>query len=131
MLLLCSGSKTRAHLLKKYGINFIQKSCDFDEESVKTNDPYEFVTLVSLGKFKKCLECFKNYDIVAADTVVSDGKHILRKAKNKEEAREILLKQSGKEIKIITSMWVLYKEKIYGRVDETIYKFREFDKNDL
>ncbi len=130
-LILCSGSKTRAELLKKVYISFIQKSCGFDEESVKTKDPYKFVTLVSYGKFKKCCECFKDDDIIAADTVVTDGKKILKKAKDKEDAKKILLSQSGKKVKIITSMWIRFNGQIFGRIDETIYEFMEFDKEDL
>ena len=130
-MILCSSSPTRAKLLKKANINFIQKSCNFDEEKIKSTDPYEFVVLASLGKFKECIKCFKKEDIITADTVVTDGKKILRKARNKDEAREILLSQSGKEIKIITAMWVRFNSQTFGRVDETIYKFKEFDKKDL
>ena len=131
MFILCSSSKTRAKLLKKAGIKFIQKSCKFDEESIKSNDPYEFVSIASLGKFKECLKCFKNENIIAADTVVTDGKQILRKAKDEKDAKKILLSQSGREIKIITSMWIKFEGRIFGRIDETIYEFREFDKKDL
>ena len=131
MLILCSSSTTRAKLLENAGIKFIQKSCGFDEEQIKTSDPYEFVTIASLGKFKECVKCFKIEDIVTADTVVTDGVKILRKAKNEKEAREILLAQSGKEIKIITAMWVRFRGQIFGRVDETIYEFKEFDEKDL
>jgi septum formation protein len=130
MLILCSGSETRAKLLKKAGIEFIQKSCDFDEDKINSKDPYEFVVLASYGKFKECMKCFEG-DIVAADTVVTDGKKILRKAKDAKEAREILLAQSGKKIKIITSMWVRFKGQIFARVDETVYEFMEFDEKDL
>ena len=130
-LILCSTSTTRAKLLKKAKINFIQKSCEFDEESIKTNDAYEFVILASYGKFKECIKCFENYDIITADTVISDGKNILRKAKNRDEARKILKLQSGKEIKIITSMWVKFNGRIFSRIDETIYEFYEFDDKDL
>jgi len=130
-MILCSSSPTRAKLLKKAGINFVQKSCNFDEEKIKSNDPYEFVVLASLGKFKECIKCFENEDIVSADTVVTDGIKILRKAKNKEEAKRILLSQSGKKIKIVTSMWVKFKGRVFNRLDETIYEFYEFDKKDL
>lgn len=130
MLILCSSSDTRAKLLKKAGINFIQKSCDFDEEKLNFTDPYEFVINASFGKFKECVKCF-NDNLLTADTVVSDWKNILRKAKSREDAKKLLLAQSGKKIKIITSMWVKINGKIYGRCDETIYEFFEFDKNDL
>ena len=131
MLILCSASPTRAELLKKAKINFIQKSCEFDEEKLNFSDPYEFVLNASYGKFKECMKCFKNEDIISADTVVTDGVKILRKAKNKDEAKKNLLSQSGKKIKIITSMWVRFKGQIFGRLDDTIYEFFEFDRNDL
>ncbi|WP_456480750.1 septum formation inhibitor Maf [Nautilia sp.] len=130
-MILCSSSPTRAKLLKKAGIEFVQKSCPFDEENVCAEDPYEFVTVASLGKFKSCMECFSNENIVAADTVVTDGREILRKAKSKEDARYILLKQSGKEIRIVTSMWVRYGGRIFSRLDETVYEFYPFDSKDL
>jgi septum formation protein len=103
----------------------------FDEDSLKTSDPYEFVTLASYGKFKSCLSKNSKDDLVAADTVVSDGKLILRKAKNEKEARKILLAQSGKEIRIITSMWVRFEGRIFSRLDETVYEFMPFDEKDL
>ncbi len=130
-MILCSSSPTRAKLLKRFNVDFIQKNCDFNEESIKTDDPYEFVTLASYGKFKKCLECFENEDIIAADTVITDGKVILRKAKSREEAKKILLKQSGKRIKIITAMWIRYNNRIFSRLDESVYEFLDFDMNDL
>ena len=131
MLILCSSSVTRAKLLKNAGIDFIQKKCKFNEESVKSKDPYEFVVSASLGKFQECLKCFKNENVLTADTVVTDGEKILRKAKNKEDAKKILLAQSGKEIKIITSMWIRFNNQIFGRIDETVYEFSDFDKKDL
>jgi septum formation protein len=130
-MILCSSSPTRAKLLKHAGVEFIQKSCSFDEESIVSEDPYEFVSVASLGKFKACIECFKNEDIVAADTVVTDGREILRKAKSREDAENILLKQSGREIRIVTSMWVKFNGRIFSRLDETVYEFDKFDENDL
>ncbi len=129
-MILCSSSITRANLLKKYNIDFIQKSCEFDEESISVNDPYEFVFLASYGKFKECSKCYDK-NLITADTVISDGENILRKAKSKSDAKEILLKQSGKEIKIITSMWVRLNSRVFHRIDETIYEFYPFDRNDL
>jgi septum formation protein len=130
-MILCSTSITRANLLKKAGFSFIQKSSSFNEEIIDTKDPYEFVFLASYGKFKECLKKNNDNIIICADTVISNGKEILRKAKNKKEAKEILLKQSGKEIKIVTSMWIFVKGKNYHRIDETIYKFKKFNEKDL
>jgi len=130
-MILCSSSPTRAMLLKNNGIPFIQKNCFFDEENLDFTDAYEFVTMASYGKFKSCMKCFKDEDIIAADTVITNGNEILRKAKSYEDAKNILLKQSGSEIKIITAMWVRYNKRIFSRLDETLYQFDAFDLKDL
>ena len=56
MLILCSNSKVRAKLLQDAKIEFIQKSCEFDEDSIKTEIPLEFVKKATEGKFKECLK---------------------------------------------------------------------------
>lgn len=56
-LILGSQSSARANLLKEHGIEFKQKALDFDEESLKTTDPREFVYLACKGKLKKLKNC--------------------------------------------------------------------------
>jgi septum formation protein len=130
-IILCSSSPTRAKLLKEAGIPFRQFAPQFNEEKIATSDGYRFVVEASYGKLKSCLEKFPNRIVVSADTIVTDGREILRKAKNREEAREILLKQSGNQIKIVTGMWVSKSGHLFGRVEETIYQFAPFDPEDL
>jgi len=130
-IILCSSSPTRAKLLKEAGIPFQQFTPQFNEEKIATSDGYRFVVEASYGKLKSCLEKFPNRIVVSADTIVTDGREILRKAKSREEAREILLKQSGNQIKIVTGMWVSKRGHLFGRVEETIYQFTPFDPEDL
>ncbi|MEO1941613.1 MAG: septum formation inhibitor Maf, partial [Campylobacterales bacterium] len=130
-LILCSGSKTRAKLLRDGGFQFQQVTPPFDEEQIDTKDPYLFPLLAAYGKFKKCRELFDR-PFLTADTVVTDGVEIFRKAKSVEEARQLLLKQSGREIRIVTGVWVqLPNRKIESFLDETIYLFQEFDRREL
>jgi len=42
MIRLYSTSATRAKLLKEFNINFIQSKIEFDEDSIKENNPNEF-----------------------------------------------------------------------------------------
>jgi septum formation protein len=131
-LILCSGSKTRAKLLREGGFQFQQVTPPFDEEQIESRDPYLFPLLAAYGKFKKCRELFPNRLFLTADTVVTDGREIFRKAKSVEEARQLLLKQSGREIRIVTGVWLqLPTGKVESFLDETIYLFREFDRGEL
>ncbi len=102
-LILGSQSSARANLLKEHGIRFEQKALYFDEESLKTTDPREFVYLACKGKLEKAKELLaNNCIIVVADSVVSVGNRMQRKAKNKQEALEFLKRQNGHEIEVLT-----------------------------
>jgi len=69
--------------------------------------------------------------VVCADTVVSAHGEILRKAKDKENARRILEAQSGSRVSILTCM--IYKSKTLELIDlsTTDYLFSPFDKEAL
>ncbi len=85
-LILGSQSSARANLLKEHGIRFEQKALHFDEESLKTTDPREFVYLACKGKLEKAKELLaNNCIIVVADSVVSVGNRMQRKAKTSKK----------------------------------------------
>jgi len=120
-------------LLRDAGIEFIQESYDFDEDTIDAKTPKEFVYLATLGKFETNLRAFgcKKLPLLVADTVVTAQGRILRKAKDEADAREILLLQSGNLTSIITCMiYQSHKKKIID-ISQTTYSFREFDKDDL
>ena len=97
MLILCSNSKVRAKLLQDAKIEFIQKSCEFDEDSITTKEPLLFVKEATEGKFRECLKCFDS-DVLCADTIITDGKTLIRKPKDIDEARKLLQSLKGKNI---------------------------------
>ncbi|WP_441697310.1 septum formation inhibitor Maf [Helicobacter pylori] len=102
-LILGSQSSARANLLKEHGIRFEQKALYFDEENLKTTDPKEFVYLACKGKLEKAKELLtNNRAIVVADSAVSVGNQMQRKAKNRQEALEFLKRQNGNKIEILT-----------------------------
>ncbi len=132
MIILASNSQTRALLLENYGVAFLQRGCDFDEESINAKDPVGFVYQVVLGKYEECeKELGNNLPILVADTVVTAKGKILRKATSKDEAREILLTQSGEKVSIITCMKYVSSKLTLLDISATDYFFKEFDKDDL
>lgn len=133
MIRLASASQTRAKLLNDAGIGFIQESVDFDEESIAATSPKNFVYQATIGKFEANLRAFgyEEYPLLVADTVVASCSQILRKAKCVDDARNILLTQSGSVTSIITCM--IYhspKMKIID-ISSTEYIFNEFDLDDV
>lgn len=133
MIRLGSNSATRAKILQSHGIDFIQNGGDFDENSITTKDPKKFVIKATLGKFN---ELFKKYGcedmpLLVADTVVTCEDQLLRKAKDKDDARRMLELQSDNKTTIISCMIFKSKEKYFFDVAQTSYKFEKFDNNDL
>ncbi len=132
MLILASSSMTRAKILKSFGIEFEQRSCDFNEENIKTDQAKSFVYLACKGKMEICEQTYGlDTPLLCADTVVSAGGKILRKAKDEKDAKEILLKQSGNEVDILTCMMYKSKEFSFTDLSQTKYIFEKFDESDL
>jgi len=87
-IVLGSSSITRAELLTRFGVPFIQRDAGFDEESLRINDPAHFVYHATKGKMQSYLETYDlEMPVLCADTVVTANGEILRKAKDKEDAR--------------------------------------------
>lgn len=132
MIRLCSSSKTRANILKDSNIEFIQSKVDFNEDSLNIDDAKAFVYNASFGKFEDALARYGfEIPILVADTVVSADGKILRKANDRDEAKELLKLQSGNRVSIITCM--IYKSLNSEMIDisSTDYQFSKFDEQDL
>ncbi len=133
MIRLGSNSPTRALILKNFGIDFIQNGGSFDEDSIKTTDPKSFCYEATRGKFD---ELYKKYGVddiplLVADSVVTANNKLLRKAKDEDDAREMLELQSGNETSVITCMIYKSKEKELIDISITTYEFDKFDEQHM
>lgn len=133
MIRLCSGSETRSQLLKAAGIVFMQESVDFDEDSIVATSPKNFVYQATLGKYQGNLKAFgyQDYPLLVADTVVTSQNKILRKAKSIDDARNILMTQSGNITSIITCMVYQTPHKKLIDISQTDYLFNDFNQDAL
>ena len=133
MIRLASSSQTRAILLQEFGIPFLQQSVDFDEESIISSRPKNFVYQATLGKYETNVKAFgyQDYPLLVADTVVTSQGQILRKARCESDARNILMTQSGNVTSIITCM--IYQSPQLKLIDisSTDYIFDNFNMDDL
>ncbi len=133
VICLCSGSESRALLLKQAGVAFVQKSVDFDEEQISVSRAKEFVYTASKGKMEAAVKRFGlEIPLLCADTVIAaaDGA-ILRKAKDREDARCILQKQSGSTISILSSLHFRSRDLLFTDTSATHYHFSDFDIEDV
>ena len=133
MIRLASLSQTRAMLLRDANIKFVQESVDFDEDSIVATSPKNFVYQATIGKYEANLKefGFDDYPLLVSDTVVTSQGKILRKAKCVDEARNILMTQSGNITSIVTCMIYHSKEKKIVDISQTDYIFDNFNLDDL
>jgi septum formation protein len=133
MIHLASNSESRALLLRKFGIDFIQKSPNYDEDQITTTIAKDFVYIASKGKMDAAVKEFGlDLPLLCADSVImaADGS-ILRKAKDLEDARRILNIQSDSTISIVSSMHFKTKEFLLVDTSATHYHFAKFEEEDL
>lgn len=107
---LASQSPRRKELVGHLKIPFLQLSADIEEVS-NFQRPPEVVEDLAAQKGKSVADQllsndkeFKNPFILSSDTIVCLGDEILGKPKNREEARETLLKLSGKTHTVYTGV---------------------------
>ena len=132
MIVLASSSPTRANLLKNAGIEFRQISFDFDESKIaKSLKPEIYVQNVVKVKKEQFLKANSElFNLIFADSCVACGDQILGKAKDENEALDMLNLQSGNECSVYTAMIFVGKFELIN-VSKTTYKFAKFDEQDL
>jgi septum formation protein len=133
MLYLCSGSPTRAGLLERHGIAYKQKPVVFDEEALDFARAEDFVYHAAKGKLEVAERAYGlEMPLLSADTVIAaaDGS-ILRKAIDRDDARRILMTQSGSQIAIITSLHYKRRDLYVTDTSATYYGFAPFDSDAL
>ncbi len=132
-LRLASASHTRAKLLDDAHIPYIQESVEFDEEQIIATSPKNFVYQATMGKYKANIEAFgyEEYPLLVADTVVTSQGQILRKARCVDDARNILMTQSGSVTSIITCMVYHAQAQKIIDISQTDYLFEVFDMDAL
>ena len=58
MICLCSSSESRALLLNNFGVDFVQRSPEYDEEQISTTVAKDFVYTASKGKLDTAIRQF-------------------------------------------------------------------------
>jgi len=133
MIHLASNSQSRALLLNKFNIDFIQKAPEYDEEIIQTKTAKDFAYIASKGKLEAAIKEFGlETPLLTADSVIlsADGE-LLRKPKNVDDAKRILELQSGSSMAIISAMHYKTKTFYLSDVSATYYNFESFDPKKL
>lgn len=136
-IILASASPRRKELLTQIGVKFEIMISD-KETDIDSTDPVKACEKQAMQKAldieeKAALKYREDYIIIAADTIVALEDTILGKPKDKEDARLMLERISGKKHKVYTAVCVfnsrLKTHKSF--VEETAVEVAELSKKDI
>ena len=138
-IILASKSLDRGELLRRSNIPFEILITNVNEEAFKENISIPIRLARALAQAKaetaklKLKERNRDAIIVAADTIVDLDGEIIGKAKNSEEAFQIIKKLSGKTHNLITAIAITDTtiEKIIVEDDCTTVKFMELTDQEI
>lgn len=116
-LILASGSPRRQELLTKITSEFTVQPADIDESVPEGITPKGYVELMALEKAKVVFEKEPNAVVIGCDTTVVCDQQIMGKPKDATEAKEMLMKLSGRDHIVYTTVCIMSQER---QIQETV-----------
>jgi septum formation protein len=126
-LILASASPRRQQFLRDLGLHFEVVAASIVEEPEVEEEPSHFARRMALEKARAVSAHYPGAWIISGDTVVSLGKCILGKPRDKEDAVAMLLSLSGKEHLVETAFCLCHGESAVERLHSTVTKVRFVD----
>lgn len=131
-VILGSGSPRRKEILSYFSLPFIQKSSDFDEESIPfEQDPEKYVTTIARGKAEALARAFPEDIILTADTTVFCEGKIYNKPRSEEEACEAINSLVGRWHLVYTGVVVRQNEREYYQAEGSRVLFNQLNKEQV
>jgi septum formation protein len=131
MLILGSQSPRRKEILTDLGLSFEVIPSDFEEIIDQGLTPQQVVLDLSYGKGRDLIHKHENDVIICADTIVYfDGKK-LGKAKNREEARQLMLDLFDHSCEVITGNAIFSKDMVISKVTVSKVVFSKISETEL
>ena len=130
-IILASKSPRRKEILSMLNFPFdvIVSVCDEEFDSLLSIE--ENIKNVA---YQKALSVFKNHNnsiVIGADTVVYLDNEILLKPKDKDDARNMLKKLSGKSHYVISGLCVMNKDKVVKTFTKTVVTFKTMTNEEI
>ena len=128
-LILASNSPRRSQLLKQAGLTFSVIPSKFDESKVAASDPDSYVITLAESKALDIAQKHPASWIIGADTVVLVDGIILGKPESRDNARDMLLRLSGKIHQVLTGYCICCKKtkRFFSETVRTDVQFKKLN----
>jgi septum formation protein len=105
-IILASQSPRRRYLLERAGLRFSVIPSDFDEGSISTSPPDDYVRSLATAKAQDISIKYPDSWVIGADTVVVVENRVLGKPASTTEARDMLRRLSGRTHHVLTGFCI-------------------------
>ena len=129
-IILASQSPRRKELLGLFHIPFEIRVADIDETMDPEKSPYDEVARVSRAK-AMAIPREEGDVVIAADTIVVCGGHVLGKPRDEADAVRMLSLLSGRDHQVMTGMTVIRGEKSISCTEVTDIHFRSLSEKEI
>lgn len=130
-IILASKSVRRQELLAKITTNFKIETADIDETINPKKELKKELERIALNKAAVIFKNNPDSIVIGSDTIVVLENQILLKPKDKEDARNILKKLSGKTHFVYTAVAIISNKKTVSFIDESTVEFANLTNEEI
>lgn len=133
LLILASSSPRRRYLLEQAGLEFVVVPSLVDENKISQCAPEEYVIRLAEAKAGEVARKYAESWVIGADTVVVVDRLILGKPRTQNEARNMLLKLSGRIHQVYTGFSICCKKqkRTFSKAVKTDVLFKELSDEEI
>jgi len=132
-IILASASPRRKVLLEQLGLKFKVVPSRYEEDMTLPLSPAALARRLSQGKAREVVARYPRALVIAADTFVVRGREVIGKPRDKEEARTVLQRLSGRRHAVITGFTIIdgVSKTTVTRAIETKVYFRRLSSKEI
>lgn len=133
-LYLCSRSPRRQELLTQIGVTFTLLDVEIDETPIPSESPQKYVSRLAQ---EKAITGWADparvsmIPVLSADTTVVCRGEIMGKPEDKEHGLQMLSRQSGSTLQVITAICLVKEKKIINSISKSNVLFRKITHNEM
>ena len=133
-IILASASPRRRELLQQIGINAIAQAVDIDETKQPEESVNEYVERLAMEKAQRGFDIILNEDslpVLGSDTIVEIDGDVLGKPENHQHAKEILMRLSGQQHEVHTSVAIITTDKKVIATSSSHVQFKKLETSEI